>query len=90
MLHFVKLYLLSSVTLPEGRAGTAWEPSESVKYLSLLEPKIKEVAGELRKLHQTEVHSLYCSPSIVKRIKSGNVNCTEMKAKCVQNFIQKI
>jgi hypothetical protein len=33
-------------------------------------PKIDEVTGERRKLHNEELHDLYSSPSIIKIIKS--------------------
>jgi hypothetical protein len=33
-------------------------------------PKRDEVAGEWRKLHHEELNDLYCSPSIVRVIKS--------------------
>jgi hypothetical protein len=33
-------------------------------------PKRDEVTGEWRKLHNEKLHDLYCSPSIVRVIKS--------------------
>ena len=33
-----------------------------------------EVTGELRKLHNEELNDLYCSPNIVRVIKSGRRN----------------
>jgi hypothetical protein len=33
-------------------------------------PKRDEVTGELRKLHNEELHSLYSSPNIIRQIKS--------------------
>jgi len=33
-------------------------------------PKIDEVTGEWRKLHNKELNNLYCSPNIVRVIKS--------------------
>ena len=33
-------------------------------------PKRDEVTGELRKLHNEELNDLYCSPSIIRVIKS--------------------
>jgi hypothetical protein len=33
-------------------------------------PKRDEVTGELRKLHNEELHDLYSSPSIIRIIKS--------------------
>ena len=44
-------------------------------------PKRDEVTGEWRKLHNEELNDLYCSPNIVRVIKSrsirlvGNVAC---------------
>jgi hypothetical protein len=34
-------------------------------------PKRDEVTGEWRKLHNEELHDLYCSPNMIKRMKSG-------------------
>ena len=36
-------------------------------------PKRDEVTGEWRKLHNEELNDLYCSPNIVRVIKSGRV-----------------
>jgi hypothetical protein len=33
-------------------------------------PKMDELIGSWRKLHNEELHNLYCSPSIIKNIKS--------------------
>jgi hypothetical protein len=33
-------------------------------------PKRDEVTGDWRKLHNEELHRLYCSPSIIRMIKS--------------------
>jgi hypothetical protein len=33
-------------------------------------PKRDEVTGEWRKLHNEELHNLYCSPSIIRTSKS--------------------
>jgi hypothetical protein len=33
-------------------------------------PKRDEVTGEWRKLHNEELHILYCSPNIIRQIKS--------------------
>ena len=36
-------------------------------------PKRDEVAGEWRRLHNEELYDLYCSPSIVREIKSRKI-----------------
>jgi hypothetical protein len=36
----------------------------------LRKPKRDEVIGGWRKLHNEELHNLYCSPSIIRTIKS--------------------
>jgi hypothetical protein len=35
LLHFPKIYPLSNIYLPAGRAGTAWEPSEEEDVYSI-------------------------------------------------------
>ena len=39
----------------------------------LFEPKRDEVTGEWRELHNEELNDLYCSPNIVRVIRSGRV-----------------
>ena len=36
-------------------------------------PKRDEVTGEWRKVHDEELHDLYCSPNIIRVIKSGRM-----------------
>jgi hypothetical protein len=36
----------------------------------IFEPKRDEVIGGWRKLHNEELHNLYCSPNIIRMIKS--------------------
>jgi hypothetical protein len=36
-------------------------------------PKRDEVTGEWRKLHNEELHALYSSPSIIRRIKARRI-----------------
>jgi hypothetical protein len=44
--------------------------SENRVLRKILEPKRDEVTGEWRKLHNEELNDLYCSPNIVRVIKS--------------------
>ena len=43
--------------------------------------KRDEVTGEWRKLHNEELNDLYCSPSIVRVIKSGRIRWEEHVAR---------
>jgi hypothetical protein len=42
----------------------------------IFERKIDEVTGELKKLHNEELHILYSSPNIIRQIKSRRMRCT--------------
>jgi hypothetical protein len=56
-------------------------------------PKRDEVIGGWRKLHDEELRNLYCSPSIIRIIKSrrmrwtGHVAC--IGERCIQKFGRK-
>ena len=55
-------------------------------------PKRDEVTGEWRKLHNEELNNLYCSPNIVRVIKSrrlgwaGHVARMGEEERCIQGF----
>jgi hypothetical protein len=42
--------------------------------LRIFGPKRDEVTGEWRKLHNEELHDLYCSPNNIRVIKSRRIN----------------
>jgi hypothetical protein len=44
-------------------------------------PKRNEVTGRWRKLHSEEFHNLYCSPSIIRLIKSRRMRWAELVAR---------
>jgi hypothetical protein len=57
----------------------------------ICEPRKDKVTGEWRKLHNEELYELYCSPNIVRAIKSrrrwaGHVARTGGEERCVQGF----
>jgi hypothetical protein len=39
----------------------------------IFSPKRDEVTGESRKLHSEELHNLYSSPNIIRRVKSRRI-----------------
>ena len=55
-------------------------------------PKRDEVTGEWRTLHNEELNDLYCSPDIVRVIKSrrmrwaGHVACVGGEERCIESF----
>jgi hypothetical protein len=49
-------------------------------------PKSYEVAGNVRELHSTEVHNLYCSPSIVTVIESRRIRWAGHVARVAKGF----
>ena len=57
------------------------------------EPKRDEVTGEWRKLHNDELNDMYCSPSIVRVIKSRRMRWADHAARmgveerCIEDFI---
>jgi len=44
-------------------------------------PKMNEVTGECKKLHNEELNDLYCSPNIVRVIKSRRMRWAEHAAR---------
>jgi hypothetical protein len=56
----------SSLTLREEQRLRVFDNS----VLRILGPKRDEVIGSWRKLHNEELHNLYSSPSIIRKIKS--------------------
>jgi hypothetical protein len=59
-----------SLTLREERRLRAFENRVLRKVFG---PKRDEVTGEWRKLHNEELNNLYCSPNIVRVIKSRKI-----------------
>jgi len=55
-------------------------------------PERDEVTGEWRKLHNEELNDPYCSPNIVRVIKSrrmrwtGHITCMGGEERCIQGF----
>jgi hypothetical protein len=57
----------------------------------ILWSKRDEVTGEWRKLHKEELNDMYCSPNIVRVIKSKRIRWTGHvarmgKRRCIQGF----
>jgi hypothetical protein len=51
-------------------------------------PKRVEMVGESRRLLNEKLRNLYCSPNIIRVIKSRRMKCVGNAAyeKCIQNF----
>jgi hypothetical protein len=47
-------------------------------------PKMKEVPGGWRRLHNEELYNLYSSPNIVTVIKAGRIRCNGNVARIVE------
>ena len=54
--------------------------------------KRDEITGELRKLHNAELHALYSSPNLIRNLKTrrliwaGHVARMEKSKMCIQSF----
>ena len=53
----------------------------------ILGPKRDEVTGEWRKLHNEELNDLYCSPNIIRVIKSRTMRWAEYVASIVEGRV---
>jgi hypothetical protein len=51
---------------------------ENRVFREIFGPKRNEVTGEWRKLHNVELHDLYCLPTIVRVIKSSRMELEGM------------
>jgi hypothetical protein len=47
------------------------------RVMKIFGPKRDEVIGGWRKLHNEELHNLYCSPSIIRMVKSRTMRWAE-------------
>ena len=68
---------------------------ENRRLRRIFEPKRDEVTGEWKKLHNDELNDLYCSPNIVRVIKSrrmrwvGHVACKGERRGVYRIFVEK-
>ena len=63
---------------------------ENRVFRKMLGPKRNEVTGEWRRLHNEELYDLYCSPNIIRVIKSRWVrwegSTCRRKERCIQRL----
>jgi hypothetical protein len=48
-------------------------------YDRIFGPKMDDVTGQWRKLHNEELHNLYSSPGIIRQVKSSQVKSRRMR-----------
>ena len=64
---------------------------ENMVLRKMFGPKRDDVTGEWSKLHNEELNGLYCSPNIVRVIKSRRMRwagqVARMEERCIQGFV---